>query len=110
MEMPEPSSEITLIETFADTKVVGLTINHENLDDEEIGAAIAHYERELGLPATDPLTRSPERLAEMVIAAFPELQETPPVWQDVIPAVTNKPRLLAETAPRLGQMVSAAAR
>jgi uncharacterized NAD-dependent epimerase/dehydratase family protein len=110
MEMPEPSSEIRLIETFADTKVIGLTINHENLDDVEIGAAIARYERELGLPSTDPLTRSPERLAEMVVAAFPELQETPPVWQGVVPAADDKPPLLTGTAPRLGQLVSAVAR
>jgi len=110
MEMPEPSSEIRLIETFADTKVIGLTINHENLDDEEIGAAIGRYERDLGLPATDPLTRSPERLAEMVVAAFPELEETPAVWQDVLPVVDEKSRLLNGAAPRLGQLVSAVAR
>ena len=110
MEMPEPSSEIRLIETFADTKVIGLTINHENLDDEGIGAAIGRYERELGLPATDPLTRSPERLAEMVLAAFPELEQKLPVWQDVRPMVDEKPRLFSPTAPRPRQMVSAAAR
>ena len=31
--------------------------------------------RELGIPATDALTRSPERLVEMVLSAFPELEE-----------------------------------
>ena len=39
--MPTPASEINLIETFADTKVVGLTINHENMSDSEVSAAIA---------------------------------------------------------------------
>ncbi|MFV2064582.1 MAG: DUF1611 domain-containing protein [Chloroflexota bacterium] len=110
MEVPEPTSEIKLIETFADTRVIGLTINHENLDDDEIGVAIGRYERELGLPATDPLTRSPERLVEMVVAAFPELEKTPPVRQEVLPVVDERPRLLSGTAPRLGQMVSAATR
>ncbi|HMG42082.1 MAG TPA: DUF1611 domain-containing protein [Acidimicrobiales bacterium] len=73
--MPTPASEINLIETFADTKVIGLTINHENMTDAEVTAAIAMYEIELGVPATDALTRSPDRLVEMVVAAFPALQE-----------------------------------
>ena len=37
--------------------------------------SIARYERELGIPATDALTRSPECLVEMVLSAFPELEE-----------------------------------
>ena len=32
MAMPEPADEIHLIQTFSDTKVFGLTINHENMD------------------------------------------------------------------------------
>ncbi len=75
MAMPTPATEINLIQTFADTKVIGLTINHENMTDAEVDAAITHYECELGIPATDALTRSPERLVEMVLSAFPELEE-----------------------------------
>ena len=76
MAMPTPASEINLIQVFADTKVIGLTINHENMTDSEVDAAISLYEGELGIPATDALTRSPERLVEMVLAAFPELEES----------------------------------
>ena len=75
MAMPTPATEINLIQTFADTKVIGLTINHENMSDAEVSAAITLYESELGIPATDALSRSPERLVEMVLAAFPELEE-----------------------------------
>ncbi|MBL1259810.1 MAG: DUF1611 domain-containing protein [Thiotrichaceae bacterium] len=75
MVMPTPASEINLIQTFAQTKVIGLTINHENMTDEQVGEAITRYEHELGIPATDALTRSPERLVEMVFAAFPALKE-----------------------------------
>ena len=75
MAMPEPRSEIDLIETFADTRVIGLTINHENMDDLQVSAAIAQYERELGLTTTDALTRSPESLVGMVLSTFPELAE-----------------------------------
>ncbi|MDF1839180.1 MAG: DUF1611 domain-containing protein [Planctomycetota bacterium] len=72
--MPTPASEIELIELFAKTKVIGLTINHENMTDVEVEAAIALYEHDLGIPVTDALTRSPERLVEMVLGAFPKLR------------------------------------
>ncbi|WP_223694959.1 DUF1611 domain-containing protein [Leifsonia poae] len=74
MPMPSAASEIALIEAFADTEVIGVTINHENLTDEQIGAAIDEHELELGMPATDPLTRPLDRLVEMVLLAFPELE------------------------------------
>ena len=74
MPMPTPVTEINLIETFSDTKVIGLTINHEHMTDAEVSAAITLYEFELNIPTTDALTRSPGRLVEMVLAAFPELQ------------------------------------
>lgn len=75
MAIPTAASEINLIQTFADTQVIGLTINHENMTDAEVNTAIASYEHELGIPTTDAITRSPERLLEMVFSAFPELGE-----------------------------------
>jgi len=74
--MPTPASEIALIETFADTRVIGLTINHENMTDSEVSAAITLYEAELAIPATDALTRPVDRLVDMVFAAFPDLRPT----------------------------------
>jgi uncharacterized NAD-dependent epimerase/dehydratase family protein len=71
---PTPASEIRLIQTFADTRVIGLTINHEHMTDAEVSAAIALYEHELGIPATDALTRSPDELVEIVVSAFPKLK------------------------------------
>ncbi len=71
--MPTPASEINLIQTFADTKVIGLTLNHECMTEVEIDAAILLYELELGIPATDALTRPTERLVDMVSLAFPTL-------------------------------------
>ena len=76
MAMPLPDTEIDLIQTFADTKVIGLTINHENMTEAEVTAAITRYECELGIPVTDALTRSNERLVEMVLSAFPRLNLT----------------------------------
>ena len=71
--MPTPASEINLIQTFADTRVIGLTINHEDMTDADVDEAIDAYELELGIPVTDALTRSPDRLVAMVLAAFPAL-------------------------------------
>ena len=71
--MPTPESEISLIQAFSDTRVIGLTVNHENMTDAETSTAIALYESELGIPTTDALTRSPDRLVEMVVRAFPVL-------------------------------------
>jgi uncharacterized NAD-dependent epimerase/dehydratase family protein len=71
--MPTAASEIALIETFADTRVIGMTINHEDMTDAEVSAAITLYELELGIPVTDALTRPAEHLVTMVLDAFPDL-------------------------------------
>lgn len=73
MAMPDPATEINLIQTFSDTKVIGLTINHEDMSDDEVSTAITQYEHNLGIPSSDALTRPPERLVDMVLAAFPKL-------------------------------------
>jgi uncharacterized NAD-dependent epimerase/dehydratase family protein len=72
--MPSVASEVRLIEAFADTKVIGITVNHEHITDDEIGGAIDAIELELGLPATDPLTRPLDELVDMVLSSFPELE------------------------------------
>ncbi|MCR2810562.1 MULTISPECIES: DUF1611 domain-containing protein [unclassified Microbacterium] len=74
LPMPTVASEIALIEAFADTRVIGVTINHEHMSDTEVGTVIDEYELELGMPVTDPLTRPLERLVDMVLRAFPALE------------------------------------
>lgn len=75
MPMPEVASEVALIEAFADTRVIGVTVNHENLTEAQIADAIDEIELDLGVPATDPLTRPLNDLVEMVLQAFPELSK-----------------------------------
>jgi uncharacterized NAD-dependent epimerase/dehydratase family protein len=75
LPVPSPAVEINLIETFADTQVIGLTINHEGMTDADVTAAILMYELELGIPATDALTRPVDDLVEMVTRAFPGIGE-----------------------------------
>lgn len=73
--MPTVASEVALIEAFAATRVIGVTVNHENLTDAELGSAIDEIELDLGIPATDPLTRPLDELVDMVVRAFPHLAE-----------------------------------
>lgn len=75
--MPTAASEINLIQTFAKTEVIGLTLNHEHMTDAEVTEAIAEYEREMGFPVTDALSRSPSRLVDMVVRRFPHLARKP---------------------------------
>jgi uncharacterized NAD-dependent epimerase/dehydratase family protein len=79
MPMPTPASEIALIEAFADTNVIGVTLNHEDMSDAEITDAIAAQSEGLGLPATDALSRPAAHLLAMVLAAYPGLQQGTPV-------------------------------
>lgn len=73
VSMPTVESEIALIEAFADTRVIGVTVNHENLSADQLAASIDEIELETGLPATDPLTRPLSELVDMVLTAFPAL-------------------------------------
>jgi uncharacterized NAD-dependent epimerase/dehydratase family protein len=75
--MPTVVSEINLIETFARTQVIGITINHEAMTDAEISVAIAGYEAVLGIPATDALARPTDALLDMVFRSFPALGAEP---------------------------------
>ena len=77
MPMPEPKSEIALIEAFADTRVIGITLNHEAMTEAGITQAIDSLSRDLCIPVTDALTRPEVHLADMVLAAFPQLQPLP---------------------------------
>ena len=74
MKMPTPESEIRLIEVFSDTRVIGLTINHENMTDDEISSSISQYRKQLGIPVTDALARPVDALVGMVLSSFPQLE------------------------------------
>ncbi|WP_242648534.1 DUF1611 domain-containing protein [Cognatishimia maritima] len=79
MPMPTPASEIALIEAFSDTKVIGVTLNHEGMSEAEITTTIASQTEKLRLPVTDALSRPSARLLAMVVAAYPGLQQRTPV-------------------------------
>ncbi|MAA67726.1 MAG: EBNA-1 nuclear protein [Deltaproteobacteria bacterium] len=74
MLMPNPADEISLIEKFANTKVIGLTLNHEEMTDDEITRAIIDYASQLRLPITDALRSPVAKLVDIVLDAFPQLK------------------------------------
>ncbi|MDH5559721.1 MAG: DUF1611 domain-containing protein [Deltaproteobacteria bacterium] len=75
LPMPELAHEIALIETISPAKVIAITLNHENLTDQEVGDFIEQYEKQHGLPTTDVLSYGCQKLIETLYDRFPELQE-----------------------------------
>ncbi|WP_372384111.1 DUF1611 domain-containing protein [Vibrio sp. BS-M-Sm-2] len=69
--MPSIASEINLIETFSNTNVIGLTLNHEDMSLDETRCVIDSYTTEFGLPVTDALSQPVEHLLHIVSSAFP---------------------------------------
>lgn len=75
LQMPTLKSEIQLLETFSHSKVIAITINHEDMDTEELKETIQDYENQYRLPTTDVLAHSCNKLVKAVLKAFPELKE-----------------------------------
>lgn len=72
--IPTVESEINLIETFSKSKVIAITLNHENMTDEELTTTISEYETNLRLPTTDALTFGCDKLITTIFETFPELK------------------------------------
>ncbi len=73
--MPTLESEIELIEVFSKAKVIAITINHEDMTEEELETTIAEYEYKYELPTTDVLKHGCDKLVKELFVAFPELQK-----------------------------------
>ncbi len=72
--MPTLASEIELIEVFSRSKVVAITLNHEDMSDDEVAAAVLEYEVTYELAGY----RCPEeRLRQTRPAAVRDLSGTP---------------------------------
>ncbi|SMX25708.1 DUF1611 domain-containing protein [Boseongicola aestuarii] len=74
MPMPSITSEIALIEAFSETKVIGVTLNHEAMADAEVTDTITELSHSLGLPVTDAISRAPAQLLAIVTGAYPNLE------------------------------------
>jgi len=78
MPMPTLESEIELLEIFSRSKVIAITLNHEDMTDEEIKETITEYEERFQLPTTDTLKYGCEKLVKRIFQVFPELSEGQP--------------------------------
>jgi uncharacterized NAD-dependent epimerase/dehydratase family protein len=80
--MPTLQSEIELIEISAKSKVIAITLNHEDMTDTEIDKTIAEYEYKYELPTTDVLKYGCYKLVDTLFNVFPELLNYKSVlWQ-----------------------------
>ncbi|KXO14309.1 Protein often near L-alanine-DL-glutamate epimerase (cell wall recycling) [Moritella sp. JT01] len=72
--MPSVASEINLIETFSDTNVIGLTLNHEDMSSQETLDSIDDFATRLRIPVTDALSQPTDHLVQIVSSAYPHLE------------------------------------
>jgi uncharacterized NAD-dependent epimerase/dehydratase family protein len=71
--MPSLESEIELIESFSKSPVIAITINHEDMTDEEVDLSVLWYQDKHMLPTTDVLKHGCEKLVRKLFKVFPEL-------------------------------------
>jgi uncharacterized NAD-dependent epimerase/dehydratase family protein len=75
LAMPTVESEIKLIESISETKVMAIALSHEDLTDEEILKVIAAYEKRFQLPTTDVLSHGCRKLVQALSNRFPKLNQ-----------------------------------
>ncbi len=74
MKMPSLESEIRLIETFTDARVIAITLNHEGMSETEISEIVAAYELRFGLPVADVLRQGCGKIVDRILETFPGLK------------------------------------
>ena len=72
--MPTLKSEIEMLEVFSGSPVIAITLNHEDMTDEELAETIVAYEYKYELPTTDILKYGADKLIQTLFDVFPELQ------------------------------------
>ncbi len=77
--MPTLESEIKMLETFSGSKVIAITINHENMNDQEVESTTKIYEEKYQLPVTDVLKNDCSKLIEKLYEIFPDLIRVNPL-------------------------------
>jgi uncharacterized NAD-dependent epimerase/dehydratase family protein len=81
--MPTLESEIELLEVFSKSKVIAITLNHEDMTDNEVSSTIVEYEYKYELPVTDVLKHGCDKLVNELYEIFPELQKNPEELQKI---------------------------
>ena len=71
LPMPTLASEIKLNELFSKSKVIAITLNHEDMTDYELENIIEDYERKYELPTTDVLKYGTDKIIKKIYEVFP---------------------------------------
>jgi len=80
--MPTLESEIELLEVFSKSPVIAITLNHEDMSDDEVKNTIVEYEYKYELPTTNVLKHGSDKLVQTIFDLFPELQKSAAlIWQ-----------------------------
>lgn len=80
--MPTLESEIELIEAFSKSKVIAITLNHEDMTDDEVKNKIVEYEYKYDLPTTDVLKFGCDKIIVQLFETFPVLLKAENlIWQ-----------------------------
>lgn len=79
IKMPALKSEIELIEVFSKAKVIAITLNHEDMTDEEVANTIVNYQIGYNLPTTDVLKYGCKKLVDKIYEVFPDLTTIKPL-------------------------------
>jgi uncharacterized NAD-dependent epimerase/dehydratase family protein len=70
LPMPDLGREIEMLEMFSNSKVIGITLNHENMNDEEIEEKVKEYEENFHIPCCDVFKHGCEKLVNNIKEAF----------------------------------------
>jgi uncharacterized NAD-dependent epimerase/dehydratase family protein len=73
--MPTLKSEIELLEAFSKSRVMAITINHEDMTDDDVEKTILEYEFKYELPTTDVLKYGCQKIVDELFILFPKLQQ-----------------------------------
>ncbi len=71
--MPTLQSEIDLIEIISGSKVIAITLNHEDMTDKEIDETVKDYEEKYELPTMDVLKHGCGKIVDRLLQMFPSL-------------------------------------
>ncbi|WP_276210738.1 DUF1611 domain-containing protein [Heyndrickxia coagulans] len=74
-EVPKVEDEISLIEHFGKTRVIGITLNHDGMSDRELEETIRRYEETYHLPVTDVLKTGTDKIINALLDFFPSLKK-----------------------------------
>ena len=73
--MPTLESEIKLNEIISGVRVIAITLNHEDMTDEDVERTVVSYEDKYGLPTTDILKHGCDKVVKKIFEEFPELRQ-----------------------------------